>query len=168
MAFQRNAVRVGACAAVLMALVSCGGRMEPRYAKRPTVPKISWTIARNAADGAEHIVCRSESRTRCTISPSAAQSKSLAHHARVPSSLDRRDQVRRDYCGHVSKRVGPDIHEGTVDSLVKPGDEPFNVSVSGPVTQIPGVYVTTISLLAMSPTQASPQPIHADVAVTVR
>ena len=63
---------------------------------------------------------------------------------------------------------GPDIHEGTIDSLVKPGDEPFDVSVSGPVTQIPGVYVTTISLVARSSTQASPQTIRDDVPVTVR
>ena len=103
MAFQRNAVRVGACAAVLMALVSCGGRIEPQYAKRPTVPKISWTIARKAADGSEHIVCRSESRTLCAISPTAAHSKSFVHvrigGARSHHSLARFSQVPRPNSG---------------------------------------------------------------------
>ena len=169
MTFSCNAARVAVCTAVLMAPVSCGGRIGPRYATTgPTVSKISWTIAHNATDGAEHIVCRSESRTRCTISPSAAQNKSLAtmHVYLHPSITETR------YTGTIAvtflNGFGPDIHEGTVDSVVKPGDEPFDVSVSGPVTQIPGVYVTTISLVARSSKQASPQTIRDDVAVAVK
>ena len=62
----------------------------------------------------------------------------------------------------------PDIHSGIIDSTVKPGDPPFDVTVTGPVTPIPGSYTIDISLVAALATQDSSQQIQDSIAVTVK
>lgn len=58
-------------------------------------------------------------------------------------------------------------HDTKVDSTVSPGDTPTDVSVTGIVTQEPGAYTVTLSLLA-TPTTAKSVELRDTIGVTVR
>lgn len=163
------------CAVALVVSAACGGRIAPPEVRGPTrqpvttrIPHISWAISRNSADGAEHLVCRSDTSAACIVPASTSDGKAfVAFHVYLHPSIH-----ETKYTGSVQvtflNGFGPDIHEGIVDSTVKPGELPFDVSVMGPVTEIPGVYVTSISLLADSAMDDPPRRIEDDIAVTVR
>ena len=54
-----------------------------------------------------------------------------------------------------------------VDSAVSPGDTPTNVSVTGIVTDKPGAYTITISLVA-TPAAGSSVELRDTIAITVK
>ena len=150
---------------------ACAGRVAPAAThNRPNseAPRASWTISTTSPEGTERIICRSESRTQCQVPASTPSARTFAAvHLYLHPSID-----TTTYTGNM--RVGlfngfaPDVHQGTIESIVNPGEEPFDVSVTGPVTPIPGVYSITISLVATSARQGSPQRIQDNIAVTVR
>jgi hypothetical protein len=135
---------------------------------RSATPTISWIINARSAGGSEYVVCRSGTRAPCEVPASTSSAKQLAtvHLYLHPSG---RDTV---YSGTMQVNFmnghAPDIHEGTIQSTVRPGDAPLDVSVSGPVTPIPGVYSTKISLLATAAPEGVSHPIREVIRVAVK
>ena len=156
--------------AAVMLSTACVGRVAPvatHSGANGEAPRASWTVSTTSPEGTERIICRSESRTQCQVPASTPSAKTFAAvHLYLHPSID-----TTTYTGNM--RVGlfngfaPDVHKGTIESIVNPGEEPFDVSVTGPVTPIPGVYSITISLVATSTNQPSPQRIQDTIAVTV-
>ena len=59
-------------------------------------------------------------------------------------------------------------HVTKINSTVKPGETPTNVSVTGIVAQKPGVYAVTLAVVATSPPSTSELSIRDTILVTVK
>lgn len=146
---------------------ACAERI-PEPTVVPTVPHVTWTIASEGQDERERIVCQSDPRTDCVMAASAKDRRMLAivHLYLHPAAVETK------YVGSI--QVGflngssNDRHEAKVDSTVRPKDPPANVTLTGVVTQKPGVYTMAISLEATSGAGGGPQSINDKIQVTVK
>ena len=136
-------VLIGSCA-------SCAERI-PEPVVVPTVPHVSWLIAVQTPSSEERTVCQSDPRNECILPVSTVDKRTFAT---VHLYLHPVKSGETKYSG--TMRVGfmngaaSEPHDSKVDSTVSPGDTPTNVSVTGIVTEKPGGYTITISLLATS------------------
>ena len=155
------------CAALLsIAVGGCAERI-PEPVVVPSVPHISWLIASHQGDGNEQVVCQSDPRTDCILPVGSANTRRMAtvHLYLHPSAIETR------YVG--TMRVGfmngsPEPHDTRVNSTVKPGSSPVNVSVTGLVTSRPGIYPMTLALTAETSTTQHPLDIRRSLSVTVK
>ena len=146
---------------------ACAERIpEPNVV--PTLPHVSWAIASEGPDERERMVCQSDPRSDCVIAASSKERRMLAvvHLYLHPAAAEAK-YVGTMQVGFLNGSPG-DRHEAKVDATVKPKDPPANVTLTGVVTEKPGVYAMTISLAAMSPSTNRKQSISEKIQVTVK
>lgn len=152
----------------LFVTASCAERI-PEPVVVPSVSHISWLIASQTREGQERTVCQSDPRTDCVLSAGTADTPAFAT---VHLYLHPAKSQETKYSG--TMQVGfmngssAEPHDTTINSTVKPGETPTNVSVTGIVTAKPGVYAVTLAVVARSPGTKGEQSIRETILVTVK
>lgn len=114
-------------------------------------------------------MCQSDPRTDCVLSAGTADTPAFAT---VHLYLHPAKSQETKYSG--TMQVGfmngssAEPHDTTINSTVKPGETPTNVSVTGIVTAKPGVYAVTLAVVARSPGTKGEQSIRETILVTVK
>lgn len=155
---------------VLAVLVtgSCAERI-PEPVLVPSVPHVSWVIASQTREGQERTICQSDPRTDCVLSAGLPDAPAFAT---VHLYLHPAKRQETKYSG--TMQVGfmngsaAEAHDTNINSTVKAGETPTNVSVTGIVTQQPGVYAVSVAVVATSAASKGEQSIRETISVKVK
>lgn len=156
------------CVVALFVTAACVERI-PEPVVVPPLPHVSWLIASQTREGQERTICQSDPRTDCVLSTGAANAPAFAtlHLYLHPAKSQETKYTGRMQVGFMNGSAA-EPHDTKINSTVKPGETPTNVSVTGIVTRQPGVYAVSVAAVATSAASKGEQPIRETISVTVK
>lgn len=152
---------------LLLVCSACGGHAPAHTAPDESRPHISWEIRSGGDFGDAQFVCGSAKPTStCTLTASSGERRTLVTlHLYLHPAAVQTNYVGAWRAAFLQGWTAQDYRE--VSGTVRPGDDPYNVSVSGIVTDKPGKYSFSVLLDAAQEGLPGGNRITLDIPVVV-
>ena len=132
---------------LLLLLVSgaCRGRLPVHTSPDESRPQITWEIRSGGEFGDRQFVCGSAKPTApCRLTASTPERRTLVLHLYLHGTAVQTNYVGAWRAPFLQGWTERDYRD--VSGTVRPGDDPYHVSVSGIVTAKPGTYSFSVLL----------------------
>ena len=150
----------------LLFAAACGGRAPVHTAPDESRPHITWEIRTGGEFGDAEFVCGSAKPARCTLTASTNEGRTYVMlHLYLHAAAAQANYVGTWRAPFLQGWTAKDYRD--VSGTVRPGEEAYDVSVSGIATDKPGDYSFSALLDGAQEGAATGDRIVLDIPVTV-